>query len=329
MPRMWRASALAISSIIRKSLFWLLQRWGVDHLGAMRVFMRVVEAGGLSAAGRVLGLAPSSVSRRIGELESDLGVRLLNRTTRKLSLTEAGQTYYEGIGEILRAVDEVGLAVREQRAAPSGTLRLTVPASVARLHLTPAVAAFRALAPSVRVAMTVTDRMVDLVGEGLDLAIRLGRLEDSSLMARKLGEAPRLVCASPAYLARAGRPERPEQLAGHDCLPFRWHAGSALWRFQRDKEAVEVRVSGPLCADDGACLVAAAEAGLGVILVPQWLVGPALASGALERLLPDWPPGPATTPLWALYPPGPYVPAKVRAFIDFLAERFERRAPPR
>lgn len=296
----------------------------MDGLAAMQVFVRVVETGGLSAAGRALGLAPSSVTRRIGELEAMLGVRLLRRTTRKLSLTEAGETYYERSRDIVRAVEEANLAVTEKRAGPSGILRVTVPASVARLHVAPAVAAFHVRFPAVKVVMSVTDRMVDIVGEGLDVAIRSGRLEDSSLIARKLGEARRLVCASPAYLKRAGRPKRPDELSDHACLTFRTHPGTNLWRFGDAKAAIEVRATGPFFADDGQTLVAAASAGLGLILVPEWLVGGEISHGRLLEVLADTPPDPATTPLYAIYPPGPYLAPKVRAFVDFLAGRFSR-----
>ena len=221
----------------------------MDSLAAMRVFVRVVETGGLSAAGRALGLAPSSVSRRVGELEGMLGVRLLQRTTRKLSLTEAGETYYERSRDIVGAVDEANLAVTEKRAGPSGLLRLTVPASVARLHVAPALAAFQAQYPAVRVAMSVTDRMVDIVGEGFDVALRVGRLEDSSLIARKVGEARRLVCASPSYLKRAGVPKRPDKLSDHACVTFRTHPGTNLWRFGTGKAAIDVRAKGPFFAN--------------------------------------------------------------------------------
>lgn len=294
----------------------------MDNLAAMQVFVRVVEASGLSAAGRTLGLAPSSVSRRLNELEALLGVRLLQRTTRKLSLTEAGETYYERAREITVAVEEATLAVIERRGVASGMLRVTVPASLARRHMAPAAAAFREQYPAVKVAMTVTDRMVDLVGEGIDLAIRAGQLEDSSLLARKIGEARRVLCASPAYLKRAGTPTAPQALADHDCLSFRRHPGTALWRFRKSKHRVDARVSGPFSADDGETLVAAALAGLGLVLMPEWLVGPELAKGELIELLADHTPDPPSTPLYTVFPPGPYSPVKVRAFIEFLAARF-------
>lgn len=296
----------------------------MDRLAAMQVFVRVVEVGGLSAAGRALGLAPSSVSRRIGDLEDMLGVRLLQRTTRKLSLTEAGETYYERSRDIVRAVDEANLAVTEKRAGPSGVLRVTVPASGARRHIAPAIAAFQGQYPAVRVVMLVTDRMVDIVGEGLDVAIRAGKLDDSSLIARKVGEGRRMVCAGPSYLKRAGRPQRPDDLSDHACLTFRSHPGTNLWRFGKGKAAIEVRATGPFFADDGEALVAAACAGLGLVLVPEWLAGGEIGRGRLVEVLADYPPDPASTSLYAIYPPGPYIAPKVRAFIDFLAGRFSR-----
>ena len=294
----------------------------MDSLAAMQVFIRVVETGGLSAAGRALGLAPSSVSRRIGELEDMLGVQLLRRTTRKLSLTEAGETYYERSRDIVRAVEEANLAVTAKRAGPSGILRVTAPSSLARLHVAPAVAAFHWQFPAVKVVMVVGDRVVDIVGEGLDIAIRIGQLEDSSLIARKVAESRRLVCASPAYLKQAGIPKHPDELFDHACLTFRRHPGSNVWQFRKDGEKIEVQATGPFFADDGETLGAAACAGLGLILVPEWLVGVEISAGNLVEVLADYAPDPASTPLHAVYAPGPYVPPKVRAFVDFLAGRF-------
>lgn len=302
----------------------------MDSIAGMRLFTGVVDAGSFSAAGRLLGIAPSSVSRRIGELEDRLGVRLFHRTTRKLSLTDAGEVYFERARDIVQAVEEADLAVAETRAEPTGTLRVSVPSSVARRHMTPAAAAFQARYPAVSVAMSVSDRLVDLVGEGFDLAVRIGRLDDSGLIARKIGEARRLVCASPAYLDRAGTPVRPQDIADHACLTFRMRPGHNLWRFiggdggdgGSGERPVEVRAGGPFFSDDGEALVAAACAGLGVILVPEWLVGAEIGDGRLVQILADYDTDPATTPLHALYPPGPHVAPKIRAFVDFLAGRF-------
>ena len=172
--------------------------------------------------------------------------------------------------------------------------------------------------------MSVTDRMVDVVDEGLDVAIRIGQLEDSSLMARKVGEGRRVVCAGPSYLERMGRPQRPDQIPDHACLTFRNHPGTNLWRFRNGDATIEVRATGPFFSDDGETLVAAACAGLGLILVPEWLVGVEIGRGRLVEVLADYSPEPDVTPLHAVYPPGPYTAPKVRAFVDFLAGRFSR-----
>ena len=294
----------------------------MDDVSRLRVFVRVVEAGSFSAAGRQLGLVPSSVSRRVAELEDELGARLFHRTTRKLSLTEAGRTYHERAAKILLDVEEARLAVTGADGAPSGILRLTAAASVGRLHLVPALAAFHELHPAVKVMLVMTDRMVDLVDEGLDLAVRVGRQRDSSLVARRIGTSLRLVCASPAYLARAGVPETPADLARHDCLTFRAHPGSNLWRFQGPDGPVEARVTGPLFANDGEALAAAAVAGMGLVLLPEWLVGPDIREGRLRVVLPDFRAVPDDSPLYAIYPHQRHLPLKVRAFIDFLVDRF-------
>ncbi len=294
----------------------------MDSVAGMRTFTRVVEAGGFSAAGRQLGMAPSSVSRRIGELEDDLGVRLFHRTTRKLSLTGEGRLYSGRAAKILVAVDEAKLAVSQTGGAPGGILRLTVPASVCRLHVAPALPAFHTNFPAIEVVLAVTDRLGDLVEEGFDLAIRVGQQRDSSLIARKIGSARRVVCASPSYLDAAGEPNAPAELADHSCLTFRQHPGTNLWRFRGPDGASEVRVSGSLFANDGEVLCAAAVAGLGLVLAPEWLVGIELKRGGLREVLPQYRAEPATTPLYAVYPHQRHLPPKVRAFIDFLAHRF-------
>ena len=263
----------------------------MDSLGAMRVFSRVVETGGFSAAGRQLGSAPSSVSRRVGELEDQLGVQLLQSTSRRLSV-------------------------------PRGILSITVPASVARLHIAAALAEFHRHYPAVQVALAVTDRVVDLIDGGYDLAIRVGRLKDSSLIVRKIGASRRLVCASPSYLKAAGTPRTPSELSEHNCLTFRSTPGKNLWRFRGAEGSVEVRVSGSLFADSGEVLSALAFADLGIVLVPNWLVGIHIREGRLRELLTDYEVLPEGTPLYAVYPRQRHIAPKVRAFIDFLVKRF-------
>jgi len=298
----------------------------VSELAAIRAFVAVVEHEGFSAAARRLGSSPSTISRQVTELEDRLGVRLLHRTTRRLSLTEAGEVYAERAHRIIAAVDDAAVAVTAPEGELAGQLRLTAPASIARLHLVPAIAAFHQEHPGVRVAMLITDRVVDLVGEGLDLAIRIGRPRDSSLVARKIGETRRSLCASPDYLARVGRPRKPEDLENHSCLAFRSTLGPTAWRFESGSRRVDVRVQGPLVTLDGGALVTAAVAGMGIVLVPEWLTADALDRGELVRLLPRSKPVPASTPLYALMPHR-QAPTKVRVFVEFVQAWLRGSAP--
>ncbi|MFQ5937223.1 MAG: LysR family transcriptional regulator [Acidiferrobacterales bacterium] len=294
----------------------------MDTIAGMRIFARVVEAGSFSAAARQLGASPSSVSRQINDLEDELGARLFHRTTRKLSLTEAGRLYHERAARILIDVDEARLAVSQIGAAPSGILRVTVAESVASRHIVPMVATFQERFPAVQVALSVTDRLVDLVEEGFDLAIRVGRPRDSSLVARKIGSGRRIVCAGRAYLKKAGRPKEPADLVNHNCVTFRQHPGSNVWSFRVGRSTLNIRVTGSVFADSGECLVAAAVAGIGIILVPAWLIGTDLKRGRLLQVLPEFEVVPKDSPLYALYPHQRHLPPKVRAFIDFLVARF-------
>ena len=294
----------------------------MDSVSGMRVFARVVEAGSFSAAGRQIGAAPSSVSRRIGDLEEELGARLFNRTTRKLSLTEAGRIYLDRVARILLEIDEAKLAVSQVGGAPSGILRVTVPGAIGRQLVAGALPAFLDRYPAVRVVLSMTDRMVDLVDAGFDLGIRVGRQRDSSLIARKIGTSRRFVCGSPGYLERAGEPATPAELADHDCLTFREHPGSNVWRFRGLEGDSDVRVSGSLFANSADALSAAAVAGLGLILIPDWNIGTELRHGTLRTVLRDYQVIPEASPIYAVYPHQRHLPPKVRAFIDFLADRF-------
>ena len=294
----------------------------MDSVAGMRIFARVVETGSFSAAGRQLGMVPSSVSRQINELEYDLGAHLFYRTTRKLSLTEAGRIYYDHAVSILNDVDEAKLAISRLDGAPSGILRITVAASLARRHIAPSLAVFHDRFPAVKTMLTVTDQVVDLVEQGLDLAIRVGRLSDSSLVARKIGSARRVICASPCYFKKADTPKTPTDLARHSCLTFRTQPGANAWQFRGPAGSSVVRVSGSMFANDGECLSAAAVEGLGLVLLPLWLVGHEIKQGRLREVLSDYRPDPEETPLYAVYPRQQYLPPKLRAMIDFLVEQF-------
>ncbi len=293
----------------------------MDTLGALSLFAKAVETGSFSEAGRQSGLAPSSVSRRIVELEGWVGAALFHRTTRKLNLTEAGQSFYERTRGILLDLEEAKVIAAQLEDHPSGLIRLTIPASMER-HLTVAIGEFQTRWPGVRFALTFTDRVVDLVGEGYDLAVRMGRLEDSTLRARKIGEARRYLCASPRYLDRAGAPQRPEDLAGHNCLIFRTHPGYNVWRFKVGDRTVDVRASGNFSANSGNALINAARDAKGLVLAPEWLVGPSLAIGELVEVMPKHPPVPDRTPLYAVHPYQRFVPPKVKTFVDFLVKRY-------
>ena len=293
----------------------------LDRLGALSLFAKAVETGSFSEAGRQLGLAPSSVSRRIVELEGWVGAALFRRTTRKLNLTEVGRSFYERTRGILLDLEEAKVMAAQLEDHPSGLVRLTIPASMER-HLTAGIGEFQARWPGVRFALTFTDRVVDLVGEGYDLAVRIGRLEDSTLRARKIGAARRYLCASPCYLDRAGAPQRPEDLAGRNCLIFRTHPGYNVWRFESGGRTVDVRASGSFSADSGNALINAARDARGLILAPEWLVAPFLANGELVEVLAEQPPVPDRTPLYAVHPYQRFVPPKVKTFVDFLVNHY-------
>ena len=293
----------------------------MDSVAGMRVLVRVVESGSFSAAGRQLGMAPSSISRQINELETALGVRLFHRTTRKLSLTEAGQIYYERAGRIITEVDEARLAVSEL-GSPTGILRVTIPTGIGRELIVSAVPAFLARYPGVRIVLSMTDYLVDLVEGGFDVGIRVGQLRDSTLKARKIGDSRRVVCASPSYLERAGIPGSPADLEHHNCITFRDHPGHNIWKFRGKSGLMEVRVSGSFFARSADALTAAAVAGLGLVLLPDWNMGLELRQKQLEVVLSKYAAVPEASPIWAVHSHQRHVPPKIRAFIDFLVERF-------
>jgi DNA-binding transcriptional LysR family regulator len=299
----------------------------MDTFAGMRLFAEAVDSGSFSAAGRRLGMAASSVARGIGTLENQLGVRLLNRTTRKLGLTEAGRLYHERAKRILAEVEEARLSVTQLEAVPRGTLRLNVSVSFGRLHVAPALVDFLALHPGLRVDLATTDAFVDLVEENVDLAIRIGELSDSSLVARRLAPNRRVLCASPDYLERHGVPSTPDDLPGHNCLIYKRHENRSVWRLRDGGRVHEIKVSGSLLANNGDALHAAAVGGLGLAILPIWLVGPDIQQGALRIVLANHQvsPGALDTHIYAVFPHSRYLSAKVRALIDFLRQRFGPR----
>jgi len=298
----------------------------METIAGLRIFVRVVEAGSFSEVGRQLGLAPSSVSRQINELEDSLGSRLFQRTTRKLSVTEAGELYYERATGIVIEVDEAKLAISQLDGTPTGILRLNVPGSLSRRYIVPIVVAFQEKFPRVEIVLLASDQVLDMIEHRIDLTIRLGVLKDSSLVARKIGSGRRVLCASTAYLDNTDPPKSPADLALHNCLTFRENPGSNIWKFKNSNGVLsEVSVTGNLYANDGESLVAAAAMGHGIILVPEWLVNCELREGTLQEILTNYTTTPKETPMYALYPRQRHLPPKVRAFIDFIVERFSNK----
>jgi len=294
----------------------------LEPISGLGTFVAVVDAGGFSAAASKLGLSKSAVSKQVSRLEDRLGARLLNRTTRRLALTEVGRAFYERGVRILAEVEEAERAVTELHAEPRGTLRVNAPMSFGIGHVAPALPAFMARYPELSVDLVLNDRVVDVIDEGFDLAIRITRLRDSSLIARRLARFRRVVCATPAYWNRKGRPTRPDDLAGHDCLIYTYLSNPGEWPFDGPEGRVNLQVTGRLFANNGDALRSVALEGLGVVMIPTFIICDDLIAGRLETVLEDW--EERDLGIWAVYPHNRHLSAKVRAFVDFLAERFKQ-----
>ncbi|OAI52032.1 hypothetical protein AYO46_06900 [Betaproteobacteria bacterium SCGC AG-212-J23] len=286
----------------------------------MTVFARVVGAGSLSAAARELGLSPALISRNLAALEARLGVRLINRTTRSLHLTDEGASYYEACSRLLAEVDEADAAVAAGRVEAQGVLRVALPASFGHLHVAPRIPAFAAQYPKVRLALSLSDRSVNVIEEGFDIAVRIAELEDSSLAARKLAPNRRVVCASPDYLARHGTPRLPEDLIHHNVLTTSDFAMSWDFKDPRGKPST-VRVGGRHACDNWEVLREWALAGLGIALKSTWDVYQHLQDGSLVELFPGYA-FHSDVAIYAVYPHRRHLPAKTRVFIEFLAALF-------
>jgi DNA-binding transcriptional LysR family regulator len=294
--------------------------------GILETFVAVVEAGGFSRAAERLETTAGAVSRRIAALEERLGLRLLNRTTRKFSLTEAGEQYFRDVGAILQALTEAEDRISHHAVEPTGSLRVAAPLSFGVRALAPLLPAFAARHPGLRVSLDLDDRLVDLLATGADVALRIGALGDSSLVARRIGEVRRLVCASASYLERRGEPRTPADLARHACLHYSNVGLKEEWTFVGAQGDEVVAVDGPLCANNGDVLRRAAMGGMGIVSLPDFIVAEDLAAGRLRRVLADYDTRPL--PLSALWPSRQFVPAKVRAFVDFLTESLGASGSP-
>jgi DNA-binding transcriptional LysR family regulator len=292
------------------------------------VFEAVVRSGSLSAAGRRLGLSPASVSRHITELEHWLDARLLNRTSRRLSLTEAGSMYFDHVENILQQISDAQNAVNRLASVPKGTVRVHSRMLVGQQYVVPALKRFSELYPELRVDLTMSNFEMDIVRQGIDVDIRIGKLRDTSLVARKLASSRRLLVAAPSYLENRPKISRPEDLVAHSCLTYRLNLGTPVWRFRKDEDGdIEVPVTGFLTSDNGNAILSATLDGLGISMMNDWTVRDMLADGRLVTLLDDYEVafGDFETGVYAVFHKSRHLPAKTRMLIDFLSAEFKSR----
>ncbi|RAN81668.1 transcriptional regulator [Bacillus sp. SRB_336] len=295
----------------------------MDRLAAMEAFVRVVDAGSFSGAARLLRIGQPAVSKTIAQLEERLGVRLLLRSTHGLTPTEAGRGFYERARRAIEEVDEAEYAARGAGTTLSGRLRICAAVTFARLHVLPRLPVFLEQHPSLDIDIVLDDRNIDLIEEGIDVALRMGQLADSSLTARKLGQSPRRVFASAAYLERMGVPRVPADLAGHQAVIYSQRGGGDEWTFHRDGTTASIAMQGRVRVTAAEGVREAVFAGLGLAVASEWMFAPELVSGIVESVLDDW-----TLPavdLWAVFPTGRQASAKARAFADFIEGQIANR----
>ena len=299
----------------------------MDRLDCDRMFVAVLETGGFSRAAARLGSSPGQASKLVSKLEADLGVQLLNRTTRALSPTELGRAYYEEVKRLVEAFDELDDSVRNAAGKASGRLGLTVPISFGTTQLAPVLVDFARAYPDIQLDVSFSDRLVDLIEVGFDVAVRDGTPSDTSLIARKLCDTRVVTAASPAYLAQRGEPAVPGQLSEHDCIIDTNFREPLLWRYflPGDPQPSMIAVKGRLRFSNAEACAAAAEAGLGIANLPSFIAGPRFAVGALKPLLQEF--EGRRSGVHVLYPPARHLAQKVRVLVDFLVERF-RGVPP-
>jgi len=288
----------------------------------LQAFVKVAEAGGISRAAERLHMTKSAVSRRISELELRLGVQLLHRTTRRISLTETGQNFYQSALRILSDLEEAELAVSQQHGSLAGQLKVAAPLTFGLRHLGPAINDFLLLHPKIHLDLDLNDRQVNILEEGFDVVVRIAKLSDSSFIARRLAPIHFAVCASPSYLAKHGKPDTPTDLLQHQCLVYSNSASPELWHYRdQQNQSQHVKVKTVLKANNGDFLKDAAVNGEGIVCLPTFIVNDAIVQNQLQRILTDydWP----SSNAYAIYPPTRHLSQRVRTFVDFLAERFK------
>lgn len=299
----------------------------MDKFEAMRVFCSVIEAGSFASAADQMGLSTTAVSRHVAQLEGHLNVRLLNRTTRRMSPTDEGFAYFERCTQLLADLEEAEASVSGVAQHPRGRLRLTAPIALATLRLAPAFAAFARAYPDITLDIVLSDSIADFAEEGLDLAIRVGKVGSDNLVARHIGETELLLAAAPAYLAEAGTPGHPDELARHACFTYSHSATGNQWQFEGENgNNIAVRIGGPVNANNGMLLAEMAAAGGGIVLGPCFILLPLLADGRLVRVLPDW--KLRRLPIHVVYPTRRHLSAKVQAMTAFLGQWFTRNSLP-
>lgn len=290
-----------------------------DNFSAMPVFVAVIESGNFSSAAEKLGMTKSAVSKRILVLEDNLGVRLFNRTTRSITLTEAGEHFSDYARNAVMIANEGFAALHNQQDIPKGTLKINAPMTFTRLHIIPYLKEFLDLYPDVKVILSMDDRIVSLVEGGFDVGIRIGKLEDSSLVAKKLVDCKSVLCASPQYISEHGEPAKPEELSWHNCIYYSLFQGGTEWTFYKDNKKISIEPKGNFIVNNSDAIAEALLNGLGICQMPTFIVAEHLKSKALISLMPDY-----TLPkhaIYAVYPERKHLPEKVRVFIEFMSNK--------
>ena len=295
----------------------------MDRLSGMEAFVAVVEAGGFSAAAKKLGVSRAVVGKRVAALEKEMGAQLLHRTTRHVSTTGAGADFYERARLIVNEFAVAGQELTNNQIEPEGIVKLNAPMSFGQMHLTPIILEFMGQYPKIILQLTLSDRFVDVVAESYDLVLRIGEIEDSSLIMRRLATLRRILCASPNYLSEAGTPALPTELTSHRILHYGWNRTGTHWQLVSGDEMTRIEVIPSFCANNGEVLAAAAVAGQGIAILPDFIADPELASGRLVQVLPDF--EASTVELVALWPSNRLLATRVRILIDYIVEQFAQR----
>lgn len=296
----------------------------MSTISNIQLFVRVVEEGSFSAAARRSGQTPSSVSKQISQLETELNARLFHRTTRKQSLTEAGEIYFQHARQIATDITEAKLAINKLTAAPSGSLHITAEPDLAVTHIAPLLPEFLQKYPDVNIRISMNALRIDILEKGIDLAIRMGHLGDSSLIARKIADSKSIICASPTYLKNNGTPRRPQDLITHNCLSFRTEPGKKEWNFKQETSTLDIPITGRVNASSLFFLRKLVLQHLGIAMIPSWIITQELKQKRLIPLLTDYPHDPDSTPITAIFANNRHLAPKIRVFVDFLSEKLKK-----